>query len=122
MLQRKVLPRPTTTTQRERPDSLKCDEGAFWRAAGPRSLLGGGGESSGGGHQLRSGPQMAERWARGGSGENGGMEGVVGPLSSSDERKSVGVRGGGFQIGVGREEGRGRGGWWSEARGALAIL
>ena len=49
------------------------------------------------------------------------MEGVVGPLSSSDERKSVGVRGGGFQIGVGREEGRGRGGW-SEARGALAIL
>ena len=75
MLQRKVLPRPTTTTQRERPDSLKCDEGAFWRAAGPRSLLGGGGESSGGGHQLRSGPQMAERWERGGSGENGGMEG-----------------------------------------------
>ena len=63
---------------------------------------------------------MAERWERGGSGENGGMEGVGGPLSS-DERKSVGVRGGGFQIGVGREEGRGRGGW-SEARGALAIL
>ena len=33
------------------------------------------------------------------------MEGVVGPLSSSDERKPVGVRGGGFQIGVGREGG-----------------
>ena len=66
---------------------------------------------------------MAERWERGGSGDYGGMEGVVGvgPLSSSDGRKSVGVRGGGFQIGVGREEGRGRGGW-SEARGALAIL
>ena len=48
---------------------------------------------------------MAERWERGGSGENGGMEGVVGPLSSSDERKSVGVRGGGFQIGVWREGG-----------------
>ena len=108
MLQRTVLPRPTA--QRARPDSLKRDEGAFWRAAGPRSLLGGGGESSGGGHQLRSGPQTAERWERAGSGENGGMEGVVGPLSSSDERKPVGVRGGGFQIGVGREEGRGSGG------------